>query len=135
MNRISVFAISLLSVVIALVACGQDPVRPLNEPGIKTETDNFQFQVTRVTNFSANLAYTWRNTGVTATVNQSSSITAGTAMLTILDANGAHVYARSLSDNGTFQTLGRGSGGDWRIELAPSSVTGTLNFRVQRGDR
>ena len=130
MNRMSAFIV--LSLGIGLVACN-NPTGPSIEPQINNATDNFQFQVTRVTNFSTDLAYSWRNTGNAANVNQSSSITAGTATLTILDANGATVYRQSLSDNGTFQTVGRGSAGNWRILVRPSNVAGTLNFRVQGG--
>ena len=130
MTRMAVFSIALLSVV-GLDACGHDPVRPSTQPEIDNATDSFRFQMSPVTNFSTDLAYTWRNTGVTANVDQSSAITTGVATLTIKDANGAMVYSRSLVEQGTFTTVGRGGAGNWRIEVAPPNVTGTLNFRVQ----
>jgi hypothetical protein len=114
------------------MACDDNPVGPSKQPEINNTTNNFQFQITGVTNFSTNVSYIWRNTGTTANVTQSSSITAGNATLTIWDASGFVVYTRSLSNNGTFAT-NDGTTGNWRIEVAPSNVAGTLNFRVQRG--
>ena len=117
---------------IALVACSDNPVGPSNEPEVTNATRDFRFQVTNITNLSINVGYTWRNTGTTANVTQSSSVTSGTATLTIRDANGATVHTRSLSQNGTF-TTSTGASGNWRIEVAPSNAGGTLNFHVQRG--
>lgn len=102
-----------------------------DDPAITNTADNFQFQLTNASNFSTNGGYTWRNTGTTASVTNSSSISAGTATLTIRDSGGRVVYSRSLSESGG--TTESGPSGDWRIELAPSGVSGTLNFRVQRG--
>jgi quercetin dioxygenase-like cupin family protein len=57
-----------------------------------------------IQNFSGAQTYSWQNTGAAATVNQSASITAGGATLTLRDANGLLVYNRSLADNGTFSS-------------------------------
>ena len=132
MTRIAV-SIVVLVCVIQLAACGNDPVRPVTEPVTEPEIDNaidsFRFRATGVTNFSTPLAYTWRNTGFSASVDQFSAIAAGTAMLIIEDANGARVYSRSLGEQGTFGTVGRGGAGNWRIEVIPTN--GRLDFRVR----
>jgi hypothetical protein len=117
---------------LATMGCSDNPVGPSKQPEINNATNDFQFQITRVTNFSTNVSYTWRNTGTRANVTQSSSMTAGTATLTIREASGFVVYTRSLRDNGTFVT-NDGTTGNWRIDVAPSNAAGTLNFRVQRG--
>ena len=119
MTGIAVSIVVLLCV-IQLAACGNDPVRPVTEPVTQPVTepeidnaiDSFRFQATGVTNFSTPLAYTWRNTGFSASVDQFSAIAAGTAMLIIEDANGARVYSRSLGEQGTFGTIGRGGAGN-----------------------
>jgi len=84
-----------------------------------------------VTNVTQTLQYTWQNTGTQANVNQATVLTAGTATLTIRDAAGTQVYTRNLTDNGTFQTTSGATGG-WSIQVVLTSVSGTLNFRVQR---
>lgn len=129
-NRIPAFVVLVFAM--ALVACGDNPINPSNEPEVTNAINDFRFQVTNISNLSRNLEYTWRNTGTIANVNQSSSVTSGTVALTIRDANGAMVYTRNLSENGTFRTSA-GAAGNWRIEVAPANADGTLNFRVQRG--
>ena len=84
-----------------------------------------------MSNYSTNGGYTWRNNGSSATVTQSSSLSSGSGTLIIRDAGGRVVYQRNLNDTGTVNTES-GPSGDWRIEVAPSGVNGTLNFRVQR---
>ncbi len=106
-------------------------LNPKFQPEVANLTDNFQFQATGVTNVSQTLNYTWQNTGTAANVNQATTLTAGSATLTIFDASGTQVYTRSLTDNGTFATS-TGTTGAWRINLALSGVSGTLNFRVQK---
>ncbi len=122
-----------LLLLLLLVGCGGGNVlNPQFQPQISNQTDNFQFQATGVTNVSQTLQYTWQNTGTMADVNQACSITGGMATLSIRDAAGTMVYSRDLSANGTFQTTPVGTTGAWRIEVFLSSLTGTLNFRVQK---
>lgn len=111
--------------------CGENATSPQFQPEITNATDNFQFQVTAINNISQTLSYSWSNTGTVANVNQSCSITGGTATLTIQDASGNQVYSRSLSDNGTFVT-NTGTTGSWTIQLILSRCSGTLNYRVQK---
>ena len=137
MTRIQVRFATVL-VVLALTglaaACDDDdnPAGPsANTPGISNVVDDFQFNLPDVTNYSTNGGYTWRNTGNTARVTNSSSISAGTGILQIRDSGGRIVYSRALSDT-TAATTEAGPVGDWRIDVMPSGVTGTINFRVQK---
>ena len=104
---------------------------PQFQPEITNATDNFQFQVTAISNVSQTLRYAWNNTGTVANVNQSCSMTGGTATLTITDASGNQVYSRNMSDNGTFVTS-TGIAGSWTIQAVLSKCSGTLNFRAQK---
>jgi hypothetical protein len=116
------------------VACDDDdnPAGPAgNTPGISNVTDDFQFTLADVTNYSTHGGYEWRNTGNTARVTQSSSVSAGTGILQIRDSGGRIVYSRALSDSGT-ATTEAGPVGNWRIDVIPTGVTGTINFRVQK---
>lgn len=122
-----------LSVTLALVAagCGSDPVSPGRDWQVSNAADTFQFQATAMENYSKTLQYSWSNTGTTANVDQSSSVTDGSATLTLRDANGTQVYSRSLGQNGSF-TSAAGATGTWTVTLTLSKTTGTLNFRAQK---
>jgi hypothetical protein len=119
---------------ILLTGCSDNPTDPLApfEPEIINNPDNFQFQVTDVTDVTTIVTYTWQNTGTSANVNQSCAVTAGTVTLVILDADSNQVYSRDLSENGTFQTTA-GTTGNWTIHVTLSNVSGTLNFRAEKG--
>jgi len=114
-----------------LAACGGQTINPRFQPEISNLTDSFQWQVTGMTNVSQVLSYTWQNTGTTGNVNQATSITAGTALLLIRDAQDTPVYVRDLTQNGTFVT-NAGTSGAWKIEVTLSKVSGAINFRVQK---
>jgi hypothetical protein len=66
-----------------------------------------------------------------ADVNQSGSITGGTATLEIRDGDGAQVYVRSLAETGTFET-DAGAAGNWTIRVSMVGTSGVLNFRVEK---
>lgn len=106
-------------------------LNPKFQPEVANLTDNFQFQSTGVTNVTQTLNYTWQNTGTAANVDQATTLTSGSATLTIFDASGAMVYSRSLTDNGTFATS-TGTTGAWRINIVINGASGTFNFRVQK---
>lgn len=117
---------------IAFVACGSSNlIGPENQLQMNDAADNFQWQVSALDNVSQTFTHTWQTTGTSVNIDQSSSISGGSATLTITDASGAEVYTRSLADNGTF-TSTSGSPGSWTILVELSSVSGTLNFRVQK---
>jgi len=126
--------LAAVAFVFTMSACGSnrsDPLSPAVQPEIINNTDAFSFQVTGVSNASATLDYTWQNTGTVATVNQSASISAGSATLIIRDAAGTQVYSRSLSDNGTFSTSA-GTAGTWTIRVVFTNTSGTVNFRSDK---
>jgi len=102
---------------------------PDNQVQVNNVTDSFQWQASDMSGVSQTLTYTWTNTGTTANVDQSSSITAGSATLRVTDDQGQQVYSSSLSDDGTFQTS-QGASGDWTVSVELSGASGTANFRL-----
>ncbi len=118
----------------ALAACSSSAsglIGPSNQLQVTDTTNNFQFQVSNLSNVTQTLSYNWLNTGDSATVNQASVLTAGTAFLKIKDSTGTQLYSAVLASNGTFSTL-RGHTGTWQIQVTLTGATGTLNFRVQK---
>lgn len=111
--------------------CGDETTSPGVGLEITNVVDNFQYQVTNVKRYTRQTTYTWENTGAVASVNQASTVTHGNVTLTLLDANGTQVYARSLADNGTY-TSASGVAGSWTIRLDYSDASATVNFRVQK---
>lgn len=113
-------------------ACGSStgPLAPY-QPQIANVPDNFQFQASGVANVTWTYTYTWSNSGDSATVNQATTITGGSAVLTISDNNGTQLYSQSLSGNGTFG-MTKGLHGTWTIKVAFTNYSGTINFRVQK---
>lgn len=125
--RISAVALALLT-----GACGStEPAAFGENTEVANVADNFQFQTSNVQRGTTVLTYTWRNTGTRASINQATTLTAGTLTLRVQDASGAEVYSRSLAENGTFQTT-TGTAGDWTITLTAQAYSGTVNFRAQR---
>jgi len=124
-----------IAAVVALAltaACGSStgPLAPF-QPQINNVADDFQFQATGVTNATWTYPYTWVNTGDSATVNQATTVTGGSATLTILAPNGTQLYSQSLSANGTFG-MTKGAAGNWTVRVVFTNYSGTVNFRVQR---
>ena len=114
---------------IAATSCS-DSLAPF-QPEVTNATDNFQLQATGVTRVSATRTYSWSNTGTRATVNHSTTTSAGTARLVIRDAGGTTVYDGPLVPSLNEPTT-VGVAGTWTIELRLTGYSGTLNFRVQR---
>jgi len=121
------------ALVVLATACSNsnEPTVPGTNPEVTNATDNFQLQTSSVTGASTTVTYSWRNTGIAASINQSTTVSAGTMTLTVLDASGAQVYSRSLADNGTYNTL-TGTTGNWTIRVVFANASGTVNFRAQR---
>ena len=120
--------VSLASVL--LLACGDtNLIGPDNQLQVSNDTDRFEWQASVLENVTQTLSYTWQNTGTSANIDQSSSITSGTATLTIWCVNGNEMYSGSLTQDGTFDTA-VGQSGEWTIEVVLVGVHGTLNFRV-----
>ena len=120
-----------LGLALAVGCGGESALNPAFQPEVSNLTDNFQFQSTGVTGVTQTLQYTWQNTGTKANVNQATTVTAGSATLTIRDASGTQVYTGSLADNGTFAS-GAGASGNWTIQIVLTNMSGTINFRVQK---
>jgi hypothetical protein len=119
--------------VVLLAACGDSTTAPGREPEIVNTTDNFQYQITEIQDFSGTQVYSWENTGTTATVNQSAAVSAGSATLVLRDANGAEVYSRSLADDGTFSS-DAGTAGTWSVRVTYSGAEATVNFRLDKAN-
>lgn len=113
-------------------ACSNNtgPLAPF-QPQITNAADNFQFQATGVTNVTWTFTYAWSNSGDSATVNQATTMTAGSATLTIYDNNGTQLYTQALSANGTFG-MTKGLHGSWTVKVVFTNYSGTVNFRVQK---
>jgi hypothetical protein len=121
-----------LAMCLAFSGCSDNPpTSPGIQPQIANLTDDFSYQVSNVRNYTGSATYSWQNTGISANVNQATTVTAGSMTLVIIDPNGTQVYARSLSDNGTFVT-GDGVAGSWTIRVTYDGTSGTVNFRVQK---
>ena len=131
-HRITNAGAAVLLAVALLAACSNStgPLAPF-QPQINNVADNFQFQATGVTNVSWTFTYRWSNSGDSATVNQATTVTGGSATLTIYDNNGTQVYSQSLSANGTFG-MSKGVTGNWTIKVVFTNYSGTVNFRVQK---
>ena len=118
--------------VLTALACGGDAViGPANQLQVTNATDDFQFQVSNLNNVTQTLTYSWSNTGDSANVNQASSLTGGSATLTVRGPTGTALYQAGLQNNGTFHTQ-KSTSGTWQIQVTLSKANGTLNFRVQR---
>ena len=130
--RVAILSV-LVATLVAIMGCGgkNNVLNPRFQPQVNNAPDNFQFQATGVQGVTQTLNYTWQNTGIAATVNQATTVTAGHAILTIGDANGTQVYMGDLVNNGTFTTT-TGITGNWTIRLTLDHYSGTLNFRVQK---
>lgn len=132
MQRVpAVVVVACLSVVLMVGCGGGSALNPQFQPQVTNQPDNFQFQATGVTNVTQTLQYTWQNSGTMANVNQATTVTSGTATLTIRDAANTQVYQANMSANGTFVT-NAGTTGAWTIEVVLTNYSGTINFRVQK---
>lgn len=119
---------------ILLAACGGDGsngIGPGNQLQVANAADDFQLQVTNLNNVRETLRYSWVNTGDSASINQATVLSGGTATLTIRGPDNAVVYQSDLVGNGTFQSA-LSTAGTWSIELKLRGADGDVNFRVQK---
>ncbi|MDH3298369.1 MAG: hypothetical protein OEM96_08870 [Gemmatimonadota bacterium] len=116
-----------------LVGCGSDATSPLDafQPEISNVVDNFQLQASDVVDVAGILEYSWTNTGTVATVDHSTTVSAGSVRVIIEDAAGSVVYDAALEASKN-EATGTGQSGDWTIRLILVDYDGTLNFRVQK---
>ncbi len=113
-----------------LAGCTSNSLGPF-QPEIGNATDTFQFQATNVTNVTTVVTYPWVNTGTRATINHSTTTTAGSSLLVIKDGTGATVYSKALSPSLNEPTTA-GQAGTWTLQLTLTHYSGTLNFRAQK---
>lgn len=119
-----------LVLLVALGACSDDPLAPF-QPEVNNAPDTFQLQATGVSNRTASLSYSWTNSGAQATVNHSTTTTAGSARVIIKDGAGVIVYNKLLAPSLNEDTAA-GTSGTWTVQLVLDDYSGTLNFRVQK---
>ena len=123
-----------LTAALLLAACGGDGsngIGPGNQLQVTNAADDFQPQVTSMHNVTETLRYAWTNTGDSASINQATVVTGGTATLTVRGADSTVVYQSDLTGNGTFQST-LSTAGTWFIELRLRQADGDVNFRVQK---
>jgi hypothetical protein len=135
MQRIPRSLLGIAGLVLALAAlagCGaSNLIGPGNQLQVTNAADDFQFQVSTLSNVTQTLTYSWSNTGDSTNINQASTVTGGTATLTVRGPTGTLLYQSGLQANGTFHSL-KGTTGTWQIQVVLSKANGTLNFRVQK---
>lgn len=113
-----------------LLAGCSDPLAPF-QPQVTNAADSFAVQATAVTNVTNTQTFTWTNSGTRATINHSTTTSAGAAQLTIRDGAGAVVYDRALAPSLNEPTIA-GAAGSWTVQLSLTGYSGTMNFRAQK---
>lgn len=123
----AVFATLLL-----VAACDDSPTTPGIEPQVVNNTDAFSYQTSDLSNVTGSSDYTWQNTGTNAKVTHASDAgAAGTATLTILDADGVQVYSGAFATTGETVTSPSGTAGSWTIRVTYAGYSNTqVNFAV-----
>lgn len=135
-NHLGVFTRGVCLLILFTVGCGgygssmnNNPPPP---PGVSNMPDHFQFQITSgAYSITRTLDYVWSNSGTSAKVTITGSITAGTANLQISDSMGKLVIGQPLTSPGTFITA-MGITGDWKIHVVLTGVTGAVNFQAEK---
>ncbi len=127
---LTVFALGV-GTLLTVTQCSSNNTLAPFQPEIVSTADNFQLQATGVSDRTATLNYSWSNSGTQATVNHSTTTTAGSARVVIKDADGTTVYDSALSAS-LNETTSAGTTGTWTIQLILSHYSGSLNFRVQK---
>ena len=120
----------LLILMGVLGGCSKDSLAPF-QPEIGNNQDSFQLQATNVSNVSTTVVYAWNNSGTLATINHSTTTTAGSTLLVIKDAVGTTVYSKALVAS-LNEPTSVGVAGSWSITLTLTNYSGTLNFRAQK---
>jgi hypothetical protein len=112
---------------LAFLECNLDPVAPY-APVIKDTVDYFEYTVP-VNGVTTTSRYFWETTGTVAKVNLTSSLTGGTAILTIADDNSAVIFSHAIDGSGVVGT-GVGDAGFWNIRVELTNAKGSLHFTV-----
>ncbi len=123
--------IAVLAVLgLGAASCSSNPVLPFQSE-VTNAPDNFQMQATDVTNATTTQSYAWTNTGTRATINHSTTTTAGSVQLTIRDGAGVQVYTKAIVPS-LNEATATGASGTWTIVVRMTGYSGTLNFRAQK---
>lgn len=123
-------AAALCASALLFSACASNMLGPENQLELVNESGTFAWQATALESVTQALSYTWSNPSTQANVNQSSSLSSGSASVRITDATGTEVYNRSLTQNGTQQTSS-GQSGSWTITVTINGASGAINFRAE----
>jgi hypothetical protein len=116
----------LATVTVTFLEC-TDFVAPY-APMVVDSLDYFEYTVP-VDGVTTTSRYFWPTTGTAATVNLMSTVTAGTATMTIADDDSAVIFMHAVDGSGPVGT-GIGSAGYWKITVALTNARGTLHFTV-----
>ena len=114
-----------------VVGCGSTPIDTNFQPRVVISQDNIQFQASGIRRTTQTLTYQWQNSGTAASIDQTSSVSMGSAKINLLDASNTMVYSGDLKTDGTF-TSTAGTAGQWTMQIVLSNVTGSLNFHAQK---
>ena len=101
------------------------------KPEVTSATDNFQLQASSLVGTTLTQTYAWSNTGTRATINHSTTTTAGSASLSVRDGAGTVVYTKALAPS-LNEPTSAGTAGAWTIVLTMTGYSGTINFRAQK---
>jgi hypothetical protein len=129
-----VYKIMILGFLFILIGvlggCKNDSLAPF-QPEIGNIQDSFNLQATNVSNVSTTLVYAWNNSGTRASINHSTTTTAGSTLLVIKDSIGTTVYSKALAPS-LNEPTSVGIAGPWSITLTLTNYSGTLNVRAQK---
>jgi len=126
--------VSVLLILPALIGCSSN--KPNNslanfQPEVVNTQDSFSLQATGVDNVSTVLTYTWPNSGTRASIDHSTTTTAGSATVGLYDSVDSLVYTKGLVASSTQQSSA-GIAGNWKIVVTLINYSGTLNFTTQK---
>ncbi len=132
-NKINLSAILIIALIAIGCSSSSLPVAPLANfsPEIVNNVDAFSFQITNGENITTTVEYAWENTGTQATINHSTTTTAGTATMIVYDADSAQVYTNGLVASAN-EPSSVGTAGTWRIRVTFVNYSGTSNFSLQK---
>lgn len=118
---------------ICTMACAEESPAGLElDPAIVSQIDDFSFDLVGFADATETWHYTWTNTAPTATVDHASVLTAGSATLTIFDANADPVYSGPVANGDTVGTA-TGAAGAWIVRVVLTKAAGAVRFRLRSG--
>lgn len=125
-NTIHARRVATALVLVALSACGDSSIfGPDNQLQVSNNVDAFSLQAQSIADQSGTDSYDWVISTATASVSHANApLTAGTATVTILDADGVEVYTAALSDASNGETItASGAVGTWTVIVTMTNAT------------